>query len=145
LLQLDADIVLVGIGRRPYTDGLGLQDIGVEVSPKGPITISKQFQSNIPSVWAIGDVVEGPMLAHKAEEEGIAVASLIAARVSNSSHTADEIDYSLIPSVVYTHPEVAWVGRGEGELQQAGIKYNVGKFPFMANSRAKANGTLWVI
>lgn len=132
--DLVGDVVLVGIGRRPYTDGLNLQNAGVEVGAKGFLRTDGKFRTNVSSVWAIGDVIEGPMLAHKAEEEGIAVAHLLKAG-SGTAH----VEHNLIPSVVYTHPEVAWVGRGEAELKAANVAYTVGKFPFMANSRAKAN------
>lgn len=130
--ELTADVVLVSVGRRPYTAGLGLAELGVEVDSLGRVAINETFQTSLPNVFAVGDVVEGPMLAHKGSEEGIAVAELLAGK-----HV--HINYNSIPSVIYTHPEVAWVGKTEGELQAAGVKYKAGVFPFAANSRAKAN------
>lgn len=127
---IDADVVLVSVGRRPCTDGLGLKEVGIAIDEKGRVKTDPTFNTNIPSIRAIGDVINGPMLAHKAEDEGIAVAEIIA---GGHGH----VNYDAIPSVVYTHPEVAWVGRTEEQLKTGGIKYNVGMFPFMANSRAK--------
>ena len=124
--------MLVSIGRRPYTDGLGLETIGVEMDERSRVKINHDFSTNVPGVWAIGDVVEGPMLAHKAEDEGVACAENIAGLTGYVNH-------DVIPGVVYTFPEVASVGKSEDELKEAGIKYSVGKFPFTANSRAKAN------
>jgi dihydrolipoamide dehydrogenase len=129
---LAADVVLVAIGRRPFTNGLGLEEVGVARDPAGHITVDDGFATNIPGIYAIGDVIRGPMLAHKAEEEGIAVAERLAGQQT-------EIDYGAIPSVVYTWPEVAAVGQTEEELKASGVDYRVGKFPFMANSRARAN------
>jgi dihydrolipoamide dehydrogenase len=131
---LDADIVLVAIGRRPYTNDLGLEDIGVKLNARGVIETDADFRTNIPGVWAIGDVRPGAMLAHKAEDEAIACAERIAGR-------AGHVNYDAIPSVIYTYPEVAVVGKNEEELKQAGINYKVGKFPFTANPRAKTNLT----
>jgi dihydrolipoamide dehydrogenase len=128
---LKADVVLVAVGRRPYTDGLGLEAVGVALDDGGCIAIDRHFQTNVEGVYAIGDVVAGPMLAHKAEDEGIAVAEIIAGQ-------AGHVNYDAIPGVVYTWPEVAMVGRTEDELEAAGVDYRVGKFPFMANSRARA-------
>lgn len=128
--QLEADIVLVAIGRRPYTEGLGLSEVGVALDPKGRVKTDKNFATNVPGIRAIGDVIAGPMLAHKAEDEGIAVAEIIA---GGHGH----VNYDAIPSVVYTHPEVAWVGKTEEQLKADGAQYNVGMFPFLANSRAK--------
>jgi dihydrolipoamide dehydrogenase len=128
--KIDCDVVLVSIGRRPYTDDLGLKEIGVQLDDRGRIKTDKYFCTNVPSIRAIGDVIAGPMLAHKAEDEGIAVAEIIA---NGHGH----INYDAIPSVVYTHPEVAWVGKTEEQLKKEGTNYNVGMFPFMANSRAK--------
>ena len=130
--QLDADVVLVAVGRRPYTQGLNLEAIGLETDNKGRIVIDSQFNTSVPNIKCIGDVTFGPMLAHKAEEEGIAAVEFI-----KSGH--GHVNYHAIPSVIYTHPEVAWVGKNEQELKAAGVKYNVGKFPFTANSRAKTN------
>ncbi|PSR73270.1 hypothetical protein PHLCEN_2v10885 [Hermanssonia centrifuga] len=129
---LEADTVLVSVGRRPYTKGLNLEKIGVEVDPKGRIVIDDQFNTSVQGVKCIGDVTFGPMLAHKAEEEGIAAIEYI-----KNGH--GHVNYHAIPSVVYTHPEVAWVGKTEQELKAAGVQYKTGKFPFAANSRAKTN------
>jgi dihydrolipoamide dehydrogenase len=130
--KLEADVVLVAIGRRPYINGLNLENIGVEVDPRGRIVIDDQFNTSVPNVKCIGDVTFGPMLAHKAEEEGIAAAEYI-----HSGH--GHVNYNTIPSVVYTHPEVAWVGKTEQDLKKEGVRYKVGRFPFLANSRAKTN------
>lgn len=131
--QLEAEVVLVSVGRKPYTDGLGLKEVGVKTNERGVVLVDSQFRTNIPSIRAIGDCIPGPMLAHKAEEEGIAVAEDI--------HTAGtaHVNYASVPSVVYTHPEVAWVGLTEEELKAKNIKYKIGKFPFRANSRARTN------
>jgi dihydrolipoamide dehydrogenase len=129
---LDADVVLVAIGRRPVTKNLGLEDIGVEMDNKGRIVIDDQFNTSIKGIKCIGDATFGPMLAHKAEEEGIAAVEIL-----KTGH--GHVNYDAIPSVVYTHPEVAWVGKNEEELKAAGVKFKVGKFPFSANSRAKTN------
>ena len=127
---LDADVVLVAIGRRPYTEGLGLDTVGVTME-RGRVVIDNHFQTNVPGIFAIGDVVRGPMLAHKAEHEGIAVAEILAGK-------AGHVNYDVIPGVVYTMPEIATVGKTEEELKAAGIAYTVGKFPFTANGRARA-------
>ncbi|GAA5964819.1 hypothetical protein JCM8115_000113 [Rhodotorula mucilaginosa] len=129
---IEADVVLVAIGRRPYTEGLNLDKIGVEVDNRGRIVIDSQFNTSVPNVKCIGDVTFGPMLAHKAEEEGIAAVEYIH---SGYGHVA----YNVIPSVVYTHPEVAWVGKTEEDCKAEGIEYKVGNFPMVANSRAKTN------
>ncbi|KAF0122705.1 MAG: dihydrolipoamide dehydrogenase [Xanthobacteraceae bacterium] len=128
---VEADVVLVAIGRRPYTEGLGLEGVGVALE-RGRVVIDDHFKTNVPGIYAIGDVVRGPMLAHKAEDEGIAVAEIIAGK-------AGHVNYDCIPGVVYTYPEVATVGRSEEDLKAAGVAYNVGKFPFTANGRARAN------
>ena len=128
---IEADIVLVAIGRRPNTDGLGLEAVGVAVE-RGRVTIDNHFATNVPGIYAIGDVVRGPMLAHKAEDEGVAMAEILAGK-------AGHVNYDVIPGVVYTFPEVATVGKTEEELKAAGIAYNIGKFPFTANGRARAN------
>ena len=128
---LEADVVLVSAGRVPFTAGLGLESIGVTMDKAGRILVDEKFKTNIPSVHAIGDVIPGPMLAHKAEEDGVACVEFIAGRVGH-------VDYSLVPGVVYTHPEVASVGQTEEQVKASGVAYRVGKFPFMANSRAKA-------
>ena len=129
--KFEADVVLISVGRRPYTKNLNLEKIGVELDKRGSVKVNKNFQTNIKNIYAIGDVIEGPMLAHKAEEEGIAVAELISGQ---SGH----VNYDTIPSVVYTSPEVASIGKTEEQLKGKGIKYKIGKFPFSANSRAKA-------
>jgi dihydrolipoamide dehydrogenase len=131
--KLEADIVLVAIGRKPYTEGLGLDKINVEVDERNRIKIDKNFATNLKNIFAIGDVVAGPMLAHKAEEEGVAVAEILAGQ-------AGHVNYDAIPGVIYTWPEVASVGRTEEQVKAEGIEYLVGKFPFSANSRAKASG-----
>jgi dihydrolipoamide dehydrogenase len=131
--KIEADIVLVSIGRVPYTNGLGIKELGVKTNARGFIEIDKHFRTNIPSIRAIGDCVPGPMLAHKAEEEGIAAVEDIVH--PGSGH----VNYNAIPSVIYTWPEVAWVGQTEDELKQKGLKYRIGKFPFSANSRARTN------
>ena len=128
---LEADVVLVAIGRVPYTQGLGLEEVGVATGARGMVEIDDHFQTNVPGIYAIGDVVRGPMLAHKGEDEGIAVAEIIAGQ---SGH----VNYDVIPGVVYTMPEVASVGKTEEELKEAGIEYKAGKFPFTANGRAKS-------
>ena len=129
--KLEADVVLISVGRKPYTDNLNLDQIGVILDKKGRVEVNKNFETNIKNIYAIGDVIDGPMLAHKAEEEGIAVAELIAGQ---SGH----VNYNLIPGVIYTSPEVAYVGENEEQLKEKNINYKIGKFPFMANSRAKA-------
>ncbi len=129
---MDADYVLVAIGRRPYTEGLGLEAAGVALSPRGFVTIDGHFQTSAPGIYAIGDVVGGAMLAHKAEEEGVAIAELLAGQ-------AGHVNYDAIPSVVYTWPEIAAVGLTEEAAKAKGLTIKVGKFPFMANSRARAN------
>ena len=130
---LAADVVLVAIGRRPFTNGLGLDEIGVPRDAAGRIAVDGGFATNVRGIYAIGDVIRGPMLAHKAEEEGIAVVERLAGQQT-------EVDYDAIPSVVYTWPEAAAVGKTEEELKAAGIEYRVGKFPFTANARARTNG-----
>ena len=130
--QIEADFVLVSIGRRPNTEGLALEKAGVQVNNRGQIEVDHSFATKVPGVWAIGDVTPGPMLAHKAEDEGIAVSENIAGLTGIVNH-------EVIPSVVYTHPEIAGVGRTEDELKAEGVEVKVGKFPFMANSRAKTN------
>ena len=127
----DVDVVLISVGRRPYTKNLNLDKVGVALDEKGRVKVNKNFETNVKNIYAIGDVIDGPMLAHKAEEEGIAVAELIAGQ---SGH----VNYDIIPGVVYTSPEVAYVGKSEEQLKKENIGYKIGKFPFMANSRAKA-------
>jgi dihydrolipoamide dehydrogenase len=130
---LECDVVLVSAGRRPYTDGLGLEACGVKKDAKGRVEIDTHFQTNVPDVYAIGDIVAGPMLAHKAEDEGVAVAEILAGQ-------AGHVNYGVIPSVVYTWPEAASVGQTEEELKAKGVAYKTGTFPFLANGRAKAMG-----
>ena len=129
--NIEADVVLISVGRRPYTTGLKLENVGVKTDEKGKVKVDKNFETNIKNIFAIGDVIDGPMLAHKAEEEGIAVAEFIAGQ---SGH----VNYDIIPGVIYTSPEVASVGKTEEQLNEKKINFKVGKFPFMANSRAKA-------
>lgn len=129
---IKTDVVLAAIGRIPFTEGLGLEDVGVKKDNRGRITVDAHFQTNVEGIYAIGDVIEGPMLAHKAEEEGVALAEML-------SGQAGHVNYGIIPSVVYTYPEVAAVGKTEDQLKEEGVDYNVGKFPFTANGRAKAN------
>jgi dihydrolipoamide dehydrogenase len=131
---LEADVVLVAIGRVPYSEGLGLEALGVKKDNRGRILVDPHFRTNIEGVYALGDVIAGPMLAHKAEDEGVAVAEIIAGQ-------AGHVNYDVIPNVVYTYPEIASVGKTEEELKTAGIAYNAGKFPFTANARAKVNLT----
>ena len=131
---IEADIVLVAIGRVPYTEGLGLNEIGVKLDDRGRVVVDHYYAASVPGIWAIGDVIAGPMLAHKAEDEGVAVAEIL---VGQAGH----VNYDAIPNVVYTFPEIAVVGKGEEELKTAGVAYNAGKFPFTANGRAKVNLT----
>merc|ERR1719482_2097582 len=130
--NIDADIVLVSTGRVPFTEGLGLENVGVKVNKRGQVEVDDHFATNVPGIWAIGDVVRGAMLAHKAEEEGIAIIEQLAGK-------GGHVNYDAIPGVIYTLPEVATVGKTEEELKEAGIEYKKGTFPFMANSRARAN------
>jgi dihydrolipoyl dehydrogenase len=131
---MTGDVVLVSIGRRPMTDGLGLKEAGIKLDERGRVEIDAHFRTNIPGIYAIGDVVRGPMLAHKGEDEGMACAEIIAGK-------AGHVNYGVIPNVVYTFPEIASVGKNEEELKAQGVAYKVGKFPFMANGRARANRT----
>ena len=129
--KMKSDIVLVAVGRKAYTDKLGLADIGVDMDDRGRVVTGDCFDTNVDGIYAIGDVIAGPMLAHKAEDEGVVLAEMLAGQ---SGH----IDYNLIPGVVYTFPEVASIGKTEEQLKEEGVAYNVGKFPFMANGRARA-------
>ena len=129
--KFDCDVVLISVGRKPNTNNLNLEKVGVDKDNKGRVKVNNHFQTNIKNVYAIGDVIQGPMLAHKAEEEGIAVAEIIAGQ---SGH----VNYDIIPGVIYTSPEVASIGKTEEQLKETKVDYKVGKFPFMANSRAKA-------
>jgi dihydrolipoamide dehydrogenase len=131
--EIKADVVLLSIGRRPFTQGLGLETVGVALDERGRVKTDAHFATNVPGIYAIGDVIAGPMLAHKGEDEGVAVAEILAGQ-------AGHVNYDVIPAVVYTWPEVASVGRNEEELKAAGVAYNVGKFPFTANARARAMG-----
>ncbi len=132
--EIKADAVLVAIGRIPFTQGLGLEELGIKMSERGQVEIDQHYQTSIEGIYAIGDCVRGAMLAHKAEEEGVAVAEILAGQ-------AGHVNYDIIPAVVYTTPEIACVGKTEDDLKAAGIDYTIGKFPFMANGRAKANQT----
>jgi dihydrolipoamide dehydrogenase len=129
---MEADVVLVAVGRVPYTEGLGLETIGVQKDNRGRIIVDEHFATHAPGIYAIGDVIAGPMLAHKAQDEGVAVAEILAGQ-------AGHVNYDVIPNVVYTEPEIASVGKTEEELKQAGVAYKAGKFPFTANGRAKVN------
>ncbi|WP_298970382.1 dihydrolipoyl dehydrogenase [uncultured Roseobacter sp.] len=129
---IDADVVLVATGRKPYTDGLGLEGLGVTMTKRGQIAVNAKWETNVPGIYAIGDVIEGPMLAHKAEDEGMAAAEQVAGKHGH-------VNYGVIPGVIYTHPEVANVGATEEMLKEEGRAYKVGKFSFMGNGRAKAN------
>ncbi len=128
---LEADAVLLSVGRRPYTDGLGLTEAGVALDNLGRVITDAHFRTNVPGIYALGDVIAGPMLAHKAMGEGVAVAEILAGQAS-------QVNYSAIPSVIYTYPEVATVGKTEEQLKQEGVAYKSGKFPFAANGRARA-------
>ncbi|MEI6187220.1 MAG: dihydrolipoyl dehydrogenase [Alphaproteobacteria bacterium] len=132
--KITTDVLLVAIGRKAHTQGLGLEELGVAIDNRGRVLVNENFGTNVSGIYAIGDVIAGPMLAHKAEEEGVAVVELIAGQ-------AGHVNYNAIPGVIYTWPEVATVGKTEEELQEAGVDYAVGKFPFMANSRARAIGS----
>jgi dihydrolipoamide dehydrogenase len=129
---IEADVVLVAIGRVPYTEGLGLETVGVQKDNRGRVIVDEHYATHAPGIYAIGDVIAGPMLAHKAEDEGVAVAEILAGQ-------AGHVNYEVIPNVVYTEPEIASVGKTEEELKQAGVAYKTGKFPFTANGRAKVN------
>jgi dihydrolipoyl dehydrogenase len=129
---VEADVALIAIGRVPYTDGLGLEAAGVKLDDRMRVAVDAHFATSVPGIYAIGDVIAGPMLAHKAEDEGVAAAEIIAGR-------AGHVNYDVIPNVIYTFPEVASIGKSEEELKAAGVAYNTGKFPFTANGRAKVN------
>jgi dihydrolipoamide dehydrogenase len=130
--KIETDVVLVAVGRVPFTDGLGLDAAGVKRDDRGRIVVDDHFATNLAGIYAIGDVIRGPMLAHKAEDEGVALAEFLAGQ-------AGHVNYDVIPGVVYTSPEIAAVGKTEEELKEAGIDYKAGKFLFLANGRAKAN------
>ena len=130
---LQADVVLVAIGRRPYVAGLGLDKVGVKLTERGRIAVDAHFQTSVPGIYAIGDVIDGPMLAHKASEDGIACVETLAGQKGH-------VNWDLVPSVVYTQPEVAWVGKSEEQLKAASVAYKVGKYPFTADPRSRANG-----
>lgn len=129
--SIKADVVLVSTGRKPFSNGLGCEEAGIEKDPQGRVKVDGHWQTNIPGIYAIGDVIHGPMLAHKAEEEGVAVAEILGGH-------AGHVNYNTVPSVIYTHPEIASVGLTEEQAQAQGLEFNVGKFPFMANGRARA-------
>lgn len=129
---LEANVVLVAIGRRPYTEGLGLENVGLEKDEKGRLVIDQEYRTKVSHIRVIGDCTFGPMLAHKAEEEAVAAIEYIKKGYGH-------VNYAAIPSVMYTHPEVAWVGQNEADVKASGVKYRVGTFPFSANSRAKTN------
>ena len=129
--KFEGDVVLISVGRKPFTKSLNIENIGIQCDSKGRVKVNEKFKTNINNIYAVGDVKDGPMLAHKAEEEGIAVAEIIAGQ-------AGHVNYDLIPGVIYTTPEVAYVGKSEEDLKKINLSYKVGKFPFMANSRAKA-------
>src|SRR5688572_8765331 len=131
---IECDRVLLAVGRVPNTNGLGLAEVGVKQGKRGDVIVDDHFRTNVPGIWAIGDVIRGPMLAHKAEEEGIACVEYLATGYGH-------VDYNSIPSVVYTHPEIASVGKSEEQLTEEGVKYKKGAFPFSANGRAKAIGS----
>lgn len=131
--KISCDVALVSIGRKPNTDGLGLAELGVNIDERGVINVNDHFQTNYPNIYAVGDVIKGPMLAHKAEEEAIAAVEIMNGQLGH-------VNYNLIPAVVYTWPEVASIGATEEDLKKTGIEYRVGKFPFLANSRARASG-----
>ncbi|KYG61769.1 dihydrolipoyl dehydrogenase [Bdellovibrio bacteriovorus] len=131
--SMKADVVLVATGRKPFTNGVGCEEMGIQKDPQGRIVVDKHFQTNVPGIYAIGDVIAGPMLAHKAEEEGVALAEMLAGH-------AGHVNYNTVPGIIYTHPEIAAVGLTEEQLKEKGIEFNVGKFPFMANGRARAKG-----
>jgi dihydrolipoamide dehydrogenase len=130
--ELTSDVVLVSVGRKPNTEGL--EASGIKMDERGRIEVNDHFQTNIPNIYAVGDVIKGPMLAHKAEEEAVSAVEIMQGQ-------AGHVNYQLIPSVVYTHPEVASVGSTEEELKKSGVSYKVGKFPFLANSRARTIGS----
>jgi dihydrolipoamide dehydrogenase len=129
---LQADVVLVAIGRRPYVTGLGLETVGIELTGRGRIAVDRNFRTSVPGIYAIGDVIDGPMLAHKASEDGVACVETLAGQKGH-------VNWDLVPSIVYTQPEVAWVGRTEEQLKAAGVAYKVGKYPFTADPRSRAN------
>ena len=130
---LQADVVLVCIGRRPYVQGLGLDKVGVKMTERGRIAVDGHFQTSVPGIYAIGDVIDGPMLAHKASEDGIACVETLAGQKGH-------VNWDLVPSIIYTQPEVAWVGKTEEQLKAAGVAYKIGKYPFTADPRSRANG-----
>ena len=131
---LEADVVLVAIGRRPFVEGLGLDKAGVRLTQRGRIEVDVHFQTSVPGIYAIGDVIDGPMLAHKASEDGVACVETLAGQKGH-------VNWDLVPSVVYTQPEVAWVGKTEEQLKAAAVAYKIGKYPFTADPRSRANGT----
>jgi dihydrolipoamide dehydrogenase len=131
--KMSADVVLVSTGRKPFSEGLGLEEVGVQKDQRGFVQVGKHFETNVPGIYAIGDLIPGPMLAHKAEDEGVALAEMLGGQPGH-------VNYDTVPSVIYTFPEVASVGPTEEQLKEKGIAYNAGSFPFMANGRARALG-----
>ncbi|HEY1079698.1 MAG TPA: FAD-dependent oxidoreductase, partial [Bdellovibrio sp.] len=131
--SMKADVVLVATGRKPFTNGVGCEEMGIQKDPQGRIVVDHHYRTNVSGVYAIGDVIAGPMLAHKAEEEGVALAEILAGG-------AGHVNYNTVPGVIYTHPEIASVGISEEQAKEQGLEINVGKFPFMANGRARAKG-----
>jgi dihydrolipoamide dehydrogenase len=129
--NLECDVCLVAVGRKPYTEGLGLEDLGIQKDQRGYLVVNEHYQTHVPNIYAVGDIIPGPMLAHKAEEEGVAVAEILAGQ---SGH----VNYRTLPAVIYTWPEFASVGATEEELKKSGVAYKVGQFPFSANGRARA-------
>src|SRR6185436_20399486 len=130
--SIEVDVVLVSIGRRPYVEGMGLDKVGVKLTERGRIAVDAHFQTIVPGIYAIGDVIDGPMLAHKASEDGVACVETLAGQKGH-------VNWELVPSVIYTQPEVAWVGRTEEQLKAAGVVYKIGKYPFTADPRSRAN------
>ncbi|HCP78527.1 MAG TPA: dihydrolipoyl dehydrogenase, partial [Pusillimonas sp.] len=131
--SISVERLIVSIGRVPHTEGLGVDTVGLKLDERGFVVVDEDCRTNLPNVWAVGDVVRGPMLAHKAEEEGVAVAERIAGQHGH-------VNFDTIPNVIYTSPEIAWVGKTEQQLKKEGVQYNTGSFPFMANGRARALG-----
>ncbi|UJO99333.1 MAG: FAD-dependent oxidoreductase, partial [Nitrosomonas sp.] len=137
---LEADKLIVAIGRIPNTAGLGVQENGLQVDERGFVVVDQYCRTNLANVYAVGDVVRGPMLAHKASEEGVAVAEMIQHVEKGQTDELETVDFNTVPWVIYTAPEIAWVGKNEQELRAAGIAYKAGQFPFIANGRARAMG-----
>ena len=132
--SFEADVVLVATGRKAFTDNLGIKELGVQMDARGVVQIDDHFQTNVPGIYAVGDIVRGPMLAHKAEEEGVAIAEILAGHYGH-------VNYHTVPGIIYTHPEVASIGYSEEQLKEKGIEYNAGQFAFAPNGRARAKGS----